>query len=50
MPLSASGPYWNLRVDLQHDVVLVERVYIVETMRWPKASSSVLSMVEGRMP
>ena len=25
-------------------------VNIVETMRWPKASSSVLSMVEGRMP
>ena len=25
-------------------------VNIVETMRWPKASSSVLSMVAGRMP
>ena len=23
---------------------------MVETMRWPKASSSVLSIVDGRMP
>ena len=50
MPLSASGPILEFRIDLQNDVVLVERVYIVETMRWPNASSSVLSMVEGRMP
>ena len=25
MSLSASGPYWKLRIDLEHDVVLVER-------------------------
>ena len=25
MPLSASGPYWNLRIDLEDHVVLVER-------------------------
>ena len=25
MSLSASGPYWKLRIDLQDDVVLVQR-------------------------
>jgi len=31
-------------------VILFSSVYMVETMRWPNASSRVLSIVEGRMP
>ena len=50
MPVNASGQYWNLGLTSMTTWYWFSAVYMVETMRWPKASSSVLSMVKGRMP